>query len=365
MISLDALDLGDLRDDPRTRVITELLSETIYNQEAIAEAITVAGLVPGDYLPNVARLAWVQAVPDAIRERRLDALVESIVKYDLPFAMRLEARLQPLLGVPGAGGWYPCHDPFTCGFVGPGAGRALIDRVGLRGGLHDLAVDGYRVLVVYGPSGSGKTHSWRLIDHLRQAGQLTGHKCVRVSTHKWGNAEVTGEMVAQTLADRLGLEVRLTGSGELEDARARKILDLMTGKYPADGITRWIVLDGLDRPRVRDSARDVGRDLITMVADGELENTRLVITGFDAGWIGDSGSVRFETIPAIDAALVRAFLADTAARLGHTVGAPQLDAYAAEVLGGDPPRTLAEIEDAIVALVKREWGPGPGGQHGG
>jgi hypothetical protein len=365
MISFDALELGSLHDDPRTRIIAEILTKTIYHEEAIADAITGAGLVPGDYLPNVAKLAWVQAVPDVIREHRLDALVGAVGAHDPAFGATLEARLKPLLGMPGVGGWYPCHDPFYCGFVGPGAGRALIDRAGLRGGLHDLAVDDYRVLVVYGPSGSGKTHSWRLIDHLRQAGKLTGHKCVRVSTHKWGNAEVTGEMVAQSLADRLGLEIRPAGSGELEDARARKLLDLITGKYPADGVTRWIVIDGLDRPRVRDSARDVGRDLITMVADGELENTRLVITGFDAGWIGDSGSVRFETIPAIDAALVRAFLTDTATRLGRPVGAAELHAHVTEVLGGDPAPTLAEIEDAIVRLVKREWGPGPGGQNGG
>jgi hypothetical protein len=365
MISLDALDLGGLRDDPRTRIIADLLTETIYHEEAIAEAITVAGLVPGNYLPNVARLAWLQAIPDAIREHRLDALVGSVVRHDLAFGMALEARLQPLLGSPGVGGWYPCHDPFRCGFVGPGAGRALIDREGLRGGLHDLSVDDYRVLVVYGPSGSGKTHSWRLIDHLRQAGKLAGQKCVRVSTHKWGPAEVTGEMVAQSLADRLSLEISLTDSDEPEDARARKILDLIAGRYPADGVTRWIVLDGLDRPRVRDSARDVGRDLITMVADSELENTRLVITGFDAGWIGESGSVRFETIPAINAALVRGFLTDTAARLSHTVVAAELDAHVTEVLSGDPPPTLAEIEDAIVRLVKREWVSGPGGQDGG
>ena len=158
--------------------------------------------------------------------------------------------------------------------------------------------------------------------------------------------------------------IRLTGSGELADARARKILDVLVGKYPADGVIRWIVLDGLDRPRVHDSARDVGRQLITMVDDGELPNTRLVITGFDGSLTAVSASVLTDPIPAIDAALMRSFLADVAARLGHAVGDAELNALATEVLGaGGPPPTMAEVEAAVVRLVRREWAPG--GQHVG
>lgn len=263
-----------------------------------------------------------------------------------------------MTGATGPGGWYPCRDAYDCGFVGPGAGRAMIDRNGLRSKLYDLVNDDYRVLIVTGPPGSGKTHSWLLIDHLRQAGKLAGHKCVRISTHTWGNDEVTGEMVAQSLADRLGLDIRLTGSGELEDARARKILDMLVGRYPEDGITRWIVLDGLDRPRVHDSARDVARQLITMIGDGELSNSRLIITGFDESLVGAGALYVTETIPAIDGALVRAFLTDVAARLGHTVTPAELDVHVGEVLGGADRPGLVEIERAVVRLVKREWGPG-------
>jgi hypothetical protein len=166
-------------------------------------------------------------------------------------------------------------------------------------------------------------------------------------------------MLAQALADRLGLDIRLTSSGELEDARARKVLDRLAGNYPTDGVIRWIVLDGLDRPRVRDSARDIGRQLITMVDDGELPDTRLVITGFEGLLTDSAGSVLIEKIPAISASLVRAFLADAAERLGRAIEDAELDAYVAEVLGAvDAPPTLAEIERAVVRLVKREWGPG-------
>jgi hypothetical protein len=360
VIALDDLYLGDL-SDPRTRLIAELLAQKYRYPNEVGLAIEAGGLSPWNYPLAVAKLAWDTAVPDAVRERRLDALIGPVVKDDPAFGLNLEQRLAELAGAT-AGGWYPCDDPYRCGFVGPGASRAVVDRQRFRDGLRSLAAEDYRVLVVSGPPGSGKTHSWRLIDHLRQAGKLAGHKCIRVSTHIWGNTEVTGEMVAQAVADRLGLDIRLSSSGELADARARKLLGLLVGKYPADGVTRWIVLDGLDRPRVHDSARDVCRQLITMVDDGELPNTRLVITGFDGSLTAVSASVLTEAIPPIDAALLRSFLADVAARLGRAVGDAELTALAAEVLGitGSPP-TMAELEAAVLHLVKREWVPG--GQH--
>lgn len=362
MISLDDLELGGL-SDPRTRLIAELLTRKVYFQNAISAAMEAGGLCPGKYPLTVAQLAWDTAVPDAVREHKLDALLRPVIHGDAAFGLELEQRLSELAGPTGAGAWYPCSDPYHCGFIGPGASRAVIDRKKLRDGLRYLADEEYRVLVVCGPSGSGKTHSWRLLDHLRQAGKLTGHRCVRVTTHTWGNAEVTGEMVAQALTDRLGLDIRLASSGELEDARARKILDKLVGQYPADGVARWIVLDGLDRPRVRDSARDVGRQLITMVDGGDLPDTRLVVTGFDELLSDDGGSVLTEQIPAINEVLVRLFLTDAATRLGRDVEAAELDAHVASVLGaGGAPLNLGEIERAVVRLVKREWGPG--GQDG-
>ncbi|HEY7274596.1 MAG TPA: hypothetical protein VH594_01455 [Trebonia sp.] len=363
MISLDDLSLGDL-SDPRTRLIAEMLAQKYHFPNEVGAAIQAGGLSPWIYPLAVAKLAWDTAVPDAVRERKLDALLAPVVRDDPVFGEDLERRLRELTGPAGAGGWYPCGDPYHCGFVGPGASRAVIDRERFRAGLRSLAAEDYRVLVVSGPPGSGKTHSWRLIDHLRQAGMLVGHKCVRVSTHIWGTDEVTGEMVAQAVADRLGLDIRLTGSAELADARARKILDMLVGRYPVDGVIRWIVLDGLDRPRVHDSARDVGRQLITMVDDGELPNTRLVITGFDGSLTAVSASVLTDQIPAIDAALLRSFLADVAARLGHAVADAELAVLAEEVLGaGGSPSVMADVEAAVVRLVKREWAPG--GQHVG
>jgi hypothetical protein len=365
-LSLDDLYLGDLHD-PRTKLVVRLLSSRVYGEGNVTAALRAAGLSPANYEIGRARRTWLAAVPDAARERKLDALVGYVAADDATFGRELERELQALHAPSGGGAWYRCEDPFRCGFVGAGASRAMIDRTELRRGLADLAHDEYRALVVSGGPGSGKTHSWLLIDHLRETGKLTGHKCIRVTTHTWGNAEVTGEMVAQSVADRLGLDIRVTASGELPDARARKILDMIVGQYPADGVIRWIVLDGLDRPRVAESARDVGRQLLTMVIEGDLPNTRLVITGFDELGVINRNIVQVEKIRAIDADLVRSFLMDVASHLGQEVEPEDLDDLVEGVLGTgapgsrapgaeDPARSLADIEVAAVALVKERWG---------
>jgi len=357
-LSLDDLYLGGLQD-PRTMLVIDMLSKRVYGESNVSAALEAASLSPADYEIGKAKRTWREAVLDAVRDRKLDALVGYVAADDKAFGRELEWELRSLPGPASSAVWYRCGDPFRCGFVGSGASRALIDRAELRHGLYDLARDEARVLVVTGQPGSGKSHSWLLIDHLREAGKLIGHKCVRVTTHTWGNAEVTGEMVAQSLAHRLGLDIAMTPSGELEDARARKILDRLVGAYPEDGVIRWIMLDGLDRQRVRDSARDVGRQLITMVNERDLPNTRLVITGLDPRGHGGGGSVMVETIPAINEVLLRAFLVDAAAHLGHDDVEPEdLDDLIASILGDPamPPRSLPEIEKAVVTLVKERWG---------
>jgi len=233
----------------------------------------------------------------------------------------------------------------------------VIDRTQLRCGLRDLATGQYRVLVISGATGSGKSHSWRLLDHLHITGTLSGiHSFVRVTTQEW-SYKVTGEEVALTLADRLGLRIDLMPSGELEEARIRKILSRIVGGYPKnDGITRWIVLDGLDdRRRAENSARDVGKQLITMVAGNQLPQTRLVVTGFDILDIPDLKDALLEEIPVIDDRQVSAFLRDVAAHIGHKVSDQELETCVDGVLGaGGNTDRLSRMEDAVLRLA-REW----------
>ena len=244
-------------------------------------------------------MTWTEAVPDAARQGKLGRLVACVAETDRAFGPSLSGRCARCMMLPGGSrAWYRCDDPFACGFVGAGAGRAVIDRQELRQGLQDLAAEEYRVLIVTGEPGAGKSHSWLLIDHLRQAAtMMASHRFVRVTTHDWAG-EVSGEDLALKLARRLGLEISLAPSNELDDTRVRKILDMIVGRYPHDRLIRWIVLDGLDRPLVQETARDVARQLIASVSDSDLPDTRLIITGFDTLGLVADGSYQMEQYPA-------------------------------------------------------------------
>ena len=144
--------------------------------------------------------------------------------------------------------WYEHDDPYTSGFVGLRADRAVINRVRLRQGLRQLATEQYRILLITGAERSGKSHSWDLVQHLRDARKLPGqHRFIKVSTHEWAG-KVTGVDLARSLNNKLDLGINLMPSGELDEALIRKFLESIVGRFPQDDITRWIILDGLDRP---------------------------------------------------------------------------------------------------------------------
>jgi hypothetical protein len=357
-LDFDDLSLTDPRD-PRAKLIIGMLKDSVYGEPRVSAVLQAAGLSPGDYHLGSAKLTWTEAVPDAARQGKLGALIACVTETDPAFGAELERRMRPLLALPGGNrAWYRCDDPFAVGFVGAGARRAVIDRSELRRGLQDLAADEDRVLIVTGEPGTGKTHSWVLIDHLRQMPAMMGsHRVVRVTTHDWADGP-SGEQLALELARRLGLgqHVSLAPSNELDDTRIRKLLDMIVGHYPHDGIIRWIVLDGLDRPLVQETARDVARQLISLVNDSDLPKTRLIITGFDPLGLVADYPYQLEQIPPIDEALVRAFLATVADHLGYRTSPIELADLVAEVVkaGGDAHR-LREMELAVVELARKHW----------
>jgi hypothetical protein len=356
--SLDELSLGDLKDD-RTRLVYDLICKSVRKGTDAVVIIDETGLDLGDYnLNQPAKAIWRDVVPDAVGFRKLDALISRVAKDYPAFLPDLEIQLAPLLTVSGGASWYRCANPWESGFVGPRASRAVIDREELRDGLRALATEDCRVLIVSGASLSGKSHSWYLIDHLRTAGKLVGHKFAHVSAER--REDASGEELAVELADKLALKLPLMPSAEMDDARIRKILNMIAGCFPQDqDAPCWIVLDGFDRPRVHESARDMARRLITMVNEGEIWPARLIVTGFDlTGW-EDDWSIRLERIPAIDAVLVRKFLADVAAHLGRVVDPAELNRLADEVLGSqDAPRSLDKVGKAVVEVVRDHWGAG-------
>ena len=103
-------------------------------------------------------------------------------------------------------------------------------------------------------------------------------------------------------------------------------------------------MTGSDRPGVNDSARDFARRLISLVDEGELPNTRLVVTGLDILGLDLSHGIQHEEIPSIDRAQVKAFLT-TSPHLQREADEATIDALVAEVLGDeDGLLDLREVE---------------------
>lgn len=347
--------------DERTRVVVDMLTEHVYGEARVTAALRAARLSPGEYELSRARLAWMAAVPDAARSGRLGALIDGVVAYDRAFGAELARRVAEALAKSAdRRRWYHNDDPYSCSFVGVRGARAIIDRHGLRRALRDLADEQYRVLIVRGAPRSGKSHTWFLIDHLQTAGKLGGDNLfIRVTTHNW-SGQVTGEDLARSLVARLDLNIDLAPSSELDDTRVRKLLDRLVGLYPGrDGVTRWIFLDGLDRPGVQDTARDFAKGLVRLVEDGELRNTRLIVTGLDPLGMRLGYAVLEEEIPVIDRDLVASFLREVTGHLGHTVTDSDLEACVCEILGTNPEeRDLEEVERSVIQLVKTRWSDG-------
>jgi hypothetical protein len=360
VLNFDDLSLTD-PGDPRLKLIIKMLAKSVYREAEVSAILEAAGLSPGDYTLGKANITWTEVVKDAAREGKLNQLVACVAETSRAFRSELERRMRQLQTPGGRQAWYRCDDPFACGFVGAGAARAVIDRQQLRRGLQDLAAEESRVLIVTGEPGAGKSHGWRLIAHLQQAVTMaTSHRFVRVTTHDW-TGEFSGENLALRLADRLDLGINLPPSSELDDTRVRRILDMIVGRYPRDRLIRWIVLDGLDRPLVQETARDVARQLIVLLSESDLPDTRLVITGFDTLGLVVDGSYQMERIPPIDEEMVSAFLTTVASHLGRHTSPEELAALAANVLeAGGNPRSLKEVELAVVQLVKQHWAKGLG-----
>src|SRR5258708_7899223 len=116
-LSLDDLYLGDLRD-PRTMLVIRMLSKRVFGESNVSAALEAAGLSPADYEIGRARRAWLAAVPDAARNRKLDALVGYVTADDRAFGRGLEWELRSLLGPTAPGAGYRCRGTFRFGFCG-------------------------------------------------------------------------------------------------------------------------------------------------------------------------------------------------------------------------------------------------------
>ena len=323
------------KEDPRFRILLELLTELIFSKHEMEEVLMGCGILPGNYDLSIPRHGWHAIILDAIPDGRLQKLITEAIRTRPAIKKELNNRLiasekeyahQKV--------WYQNTDPINCKFVGRGATRAIVDREQLRRHLRDLSSGMYKVLLVEGGPRSGKSHTWRLIEHLMTAGPPAGlpmFSAVKVSIHSLGTQVNAGEIMG-TLADRLGLDLNLAASSEMPDARTRKMVDRFIGQLPDDGKIRWIVIDGLDRPGVDPDCVDLARRLVSVIEEGELPNTRLVITGLPEGDSIGSRFVLYETIKEIKEDDIERFIRGVAEDIKKPINSPTVEQIVREIL---------------------------------
>ena len=246
--------------------------------------LAIAREVGLDDQPYIGRgpFAWPAVIGDATAAGVLDHLLLAATDRAPGLAASLPAP-------PRTGPWYQHPEPTECTFVGPRAKHAVIDRAGLRSGLQEFRSDDSRVIVVTGNSRTGKSYSWRLIQHV--CDNLPDEEAVDavlVSTHTWERT-VTADEVAEALSQKLlGRRFEAVSGGELPETRARKIVEVLVGSLRGREHDSWIVLDGFDRKGVAACARELVVRLVDAVEAGELDHTRLVVTGLAETLSGDT-----------------------------------------------------------------------------
>jgi hypothetical protein len=82
--------------DPRSRLIVDLLTKTVYRRDTVEASLETAGLSPGDYPAETARGTWTAAVPDAAWKEKLSALIDAVVAEQSAFGPELERQLRSL-----------------------------------------------------------------------------------------------------------------------------------------------------------------------------------------------------------------------------------------------------------------------------
>lgn len=248
-------------------------------------------------------------------------------------------------------GWYHAPEPLKAQFVGPGAIQPMFDRTRLREELKALVpAGGFRTLNITGGTSSGKTFSMQLLQMLAATEDF---RLLTVDIADWGGEPFTAVSLVETLA--IHLQVRIdTSSAAAPDphTRARLLAYAVCAAFPvADGETRWIVIDGLDRFNVDPDALALVERLFKSIdVDGRPSNVRLVVTGFD-GIL--PSTTRKDPIGKITDEHVKELLQETMAHLELVVATEQLDEWTATVWGSfdESRHTLADLGRSAYEII--------------
>lgn len=343
--------------DPIADRLHALLRTAIYHSEEIEQICREIRLDPSDrYWGESGRSLWPGVTRDAADIGELENLVRKVRERRPALAAGFDAVLNAELP---SESWYSCADPFKSKLVGPGNRRAVLDRDGLRTGLIAIARQDYPVLAIHGPAGSGRSYSKRILQHA------AAH-----ATHRWELVIVDAEEhlpnpahagdLLRALAAKLHLPFTVDVDELTEDtAKARETVNSFVGAFSRclPKAQRWIFLDSLDRQRVKPDLHAAVGHLAWEIVDGQLNDTRLIVTGHPGDFAPDVLDVlRREEITHIAEQQIRAFFRGIAHDIDRTLESDDLAKLVADVSAEARGGGLRELGRAASDVAHRYFG---------
>lgn len=334
-----------------------LLRQAIYHSEDIEPVCREIGMDPSGFCwRDPARLLWPAVTRDAADAGQLDSLIRKVRERRPALAAEFDAILNAELP---SHSWYYCADPFKSRLVGPGNRMAVLDRDGLRAGLVALALQDYPVLAIQGPAGSGRSYTKRILQHVATH-----------AAHRWKLVIIDAEEhlpdpahagdLFRALAAKLHLPFTVNADELTEDtAKARETVNAFVGTFShcLPRARRWIFLDSLDRQRVQPDLHAAVGHLARDIADGQLDDTRLILTGHPGDFAPDVLDVlRREEIAEITEPQVRAFFRSIALDIDRTLEPGDLVQLVADVSAGAGGGGLRELGQAASDVAHRFFG---------
>lgn len=306
--------------------------EHVWQRERIEEVCLSIGMSPAHvHFYTSATLTWPAVVRDAFDTGRLEALILE-VRERVP---ALAANLDLVLAAENAtANWYLPVDKEQSVLIGPGCVRALIDREGLRENIRRMMKNDYSILAISGAPGSGKSYSRHLLQHVLH-GMVPACELIVIDVENDWYDDVSGFELMSALLVKLGLDRLKPTDENIEQSRAvRELMDQFVGRFRhLSHRSRWIFIDGLDRPWVRPCAHlAVGR-MAKEIEAGQLHGARLVVTGHPGDFCTDVMDVLLaESLGAVTEDHLRAFFHNVADTVGQRIEPAEASAIVAEVL---------------------------------
>ncbi len=271
---------GSRWDAAKGRRLAELMVES-YPSEDHMRALVGDLKMGAGVMPPRAQLGlmWYELVGTVHTAGKLRRAAELLAQTRPAVA----AEIAELLADPPAQGGNPA-DQYQVRILD--GGLPMIGRMELRRTLREFLENTIPALVVIGDSRTGKSYSFRLLLHVTSGRDDLDVVQVDFSSASSGD---DAQALMTKLRRRLGLPApegsndpttRLRSTaGLVED-----LIDELVGAYRrGDGKRRIIVIDGLNRPDLREDVHQLAGMLITEVVNRQLPGTQIVLTGFAGG----------------------------------------------------------------------------------